>query len=70
MLKMSFELLNYHDQELMFDHIFEHKQSTLEAEELEPEPKESTTTISELNEWLGLPEAGIMVSEDSYLNEL
>lgn len=59
MLKMSFELLNYHDQELMFDHIFEHKQSTLEAEELEPEPKERTTMVLKLTEWLGTIEAGI-----------
>ena len=39
MLKMS-ELLNYVDQELMFDHISEQKESTLEAEELQPKPED------------------------------
>lgn len=30
------ELLNYHDQEFMLDHISEQKGSTLQAEELQP----------------------------------
>jgi hypothetical protein len=40
-----FELLNYHNQELMFDQISEQKESTLEAEELQPKPKERTMRV-------------------------
>ena len=40
-----FKLLNYHDQELMFDHISEQKESTLEAEELQPKSKERTMRV-------------------------
>jgi hypothetical protein len=35
-----FELLNYVDQELMFDHISEQKESTLETEALQPKPED------------------------------
>jgi hypothetical protein len=41
-----FELLNYHDQELMFNHISEQRKSTLEAEELQPKPKERTMGVN------------------------
>jgi hypothetical protein len=53
-----FESLNYVDQELMFDHISEQKESTLAALELQPKPKERTMT--EFPEGHGLTEAGIM----------
>jgi len=54
-----FELLNYHDQAFMLDHISEQKGSTLEAEELQPKPK--ARTMTEFPEGLGLAEAGIVV---------
>jgi hypothetical protein len=44
-----FELLNFHDQELMFDHcaVIQKQNAVEEAEELEPEPKNRTVTVSE-----------------------
>jgi len=53
------DLLNYHDQEFMFDQISDQKGSTLEADELQSKPKERTMT--EFPEGLGLAEAGIIV---------
>jgi hypothetical protein len=58
-----FELLNPHDQGLMFDDVLEgRKQSALEGvKEPEPEPKERTMTVSKLTAGLGMIEAGIKV---------
>jgi hypothetical protein len=46
------------------------RQSALEeVEEPEPEPKERTTTVWKLAEWLGVTEAGVRVFEENERNE-
>jgi hypothetical protein len=58
-----FELLNYHNLNLMLNHLVEiRKQTTPEAEELECKPHNRTMTVSKFTEGLGLIEANIKVS--------
>jgi len=65
-----FELLNYHDQELMLDLDETAKQRALEeVGEPKPRPKEQTMTVLKLTEGLGLIEPGITVFDDSGFNE-
>jgi hypothetical protein len=61
-------LLNYHNQELMFNHISEQKESTREAEELQPEPKESHDSQNFLRD-LDLLKQASWCLEDNDLNE-
>jgi hypothetical protein len=57
------ELMNCHDQGLIFDHVFGiQKQSTFEeAEEPEPGPKKMATTVTNLTAGYDVTEGGVNV---------
>ena len=64
--------MNYHDQSLILDHLFQiQKQRALEeAEEPEPEPEKRATTITKLTAGYDVTEGGIKVSEDVSMTSL